>query len=459
MHLISVMPGLWRKPFASDTINTMERHFIIALALALLIPQFPAWAEASSSPKEFPAIPKTEKEESIFAPFPTRIRVGIRKEGIVLTWADGATAVEGYAVYRSEKPIDHDSFSQALKLATLPNTAHEYLDAAAPSTPFYYAVLGLSAEGAVYEVFIPLKNVSIAPVAIASAEPVVETPPPVEPPPAISVESFKDAIRITWTAVREGRRINVYRSTSQIRSLSDLLNASWVAAVDGPDSGLADYPVPGIDYYYALVDDDGLRNGNPILEKGKNTTTEPVSVPVGLYRVGLPSVPAASRSLPLPYLALTKSVEAGGADIPGGFSIPTPAQLQPDTEKALKAILTHGTPRPDAAGKLMIFPRDTEGAASGGEEYTLHLIVSERLAKQDWTGAADELARYLSLNRSPAVAARAHFYRGEALAFSGLYRDSFFEFLQAQDSYYVESNRWIDWLLDKLPEHDGEGPR
>ena len=47
----------------------------------------------------------------------------------------------------------------------------------------------------------------------------------------------------------------------------------------------------------------------------------------------------------------------------------------------------------------------------------------------------DQLRNYLSLNRSPKAAARAHFYLGEALAFMGSARDAFFEFLSARDSY------------------------
>lgn len=453
------------KPLLIRYYRIMERHFIAALVLALTLPLLPAWAQAPAEPKDPLLLPTAEEEESVFAPFPTRIRVGTHEDGIVLTWEDGADGVEGYAVYRSEKPIDRGSFPHAERVATLPKTAREYRDAPTEPTPFYYAVLGLTAEGAAYEVFIPLKNVTLAPVAYTSAKPsepakpAEKVAPKIEVPLAVSAESFKDGIRISWTGAREGRRINVYRSVSAIRSLTDLLNASWVAAVTGPADGLTDYPVPGIDYYYALVDDEELRDGDPVLEKGKNATTEPVSIPAGLYRVGLPQIPAASRSLPLPFLSLTREVGAGGGDLPRGFSVPSPRPLQPDTEKVLASILAYGTPKADVSRELTIFPGDHDGSASGGEEYTLRLIVSQRLAARDWAGASDELARYLSLNRSPAVAARAHFYRGQALAFSGSYRDAFFEFLLAQDTYYAESNNWIDWLLDRLPsEKEGGRP-
>jgi TolA-binding protein len=76
--------------------------------------------------------------------------------------------------------------------------------------------------------------------------------------------------------------------------------------------------------------------------------------------------------------------------------------------------------------------------------------VSDRIAAKDWVGAADQLRKYLSLNRGPKAAARARFYLGEALAFTGSGRDSFFEFLSARDFYPLETKPWIDYILSTL---------
>ena len=242
----------------------------------------------------------------------------------------------------------------------------------------------------------------------------------------------------------------LYRSPTPIRSLSDLLTASWVASVEETPEGILDFPVPGIEYYYALVDDEGLRSGSPDLVVGRNVTSESALVPAGRYRIGLPEIPYASRSLPLPYLALTRGIGPDSRTLPESLPVPSPSTLKPETQKALSGLLQNGRLPAASPPELMILSEDLETSAVGGEEYTLRTIVRDRLTKKDWTGASDELARYLSLNRSPSAAGRARFYRGQALAYSGQYREAFFDFLLAQDVLYRPSDTWIDWLLDQM---------
>jgi len=433
----------------------MVRRLFPALALILALASRGLSAQAVPSPKESAALPSVGAGASIFAPFPLRIRVGTRDDGILVTWAEASDPAGGYSVFRSASPIDRVSFPDAVRLADLPPERLEYLDVPGDNRGYFYAVLGRTSQGGLYQVFIPLKNVSIAPVAYeppAASKPVPEPVKPArEAPPTVRALSERDGIRILWEPVREGKRVVLYRSPSPIRSLSDLLSASWVASAAESKDGLLDFPVPGIGYYYALVDDEGLRSGSPELVIGRNVTTESMAVPAGRYRVGLPEIPYASRSLPLPYLALTRGVESGAAALPGGLPVPPPSPLKPETRKAVSRLLRNSRELLSSPPGLAILPEDLEASAAGGEEYTLRTIVRDRLAKQDWKGASDELARYLSLNRSPEAAARARFYRGQALAFSGQYREAFFEFLLAQDRHYRESNLWIDWLLDRMP--------
>ena len=440
------------KPLSIRYYCIMVRRCIPSLLFLAILSSLALAAQTVPAPRESAALPVISPEESIFAPFPLRIRVGTKDAGIFVTWAEAADPVGGYSVYRSEEPIDRKSFPRATRLVELPPGSREYLDTSGDGKGYFYAVMGRTQEGGVYEVFIPLKNVSIAPVAyVPPAAAVPAAPKTPEPPPVIRAESVSGGIRIAWNPVREGRRVVLYRSPSPIRSLSDLLTASWVASSAESADGLTDYPVPGIGYYYALVDDEGLRSGIPELVSGRNVTTESVSVPPGLYRVGLPEIPYASRSLPLPFLSLTRGVESGAQALPVALPIPPPASLKPETEKSIAHMLRGAKERPVSLPELTILSEDLDTSSAGGEEYTLRTIVRDRLVKRDWSRASDELARYLSLNRGPAAAARARYYRGEALAFSGQYREAFFEFLLAQDRHYQEANIWIDWLLDRMP--------
>ena len=158
-----------------------------------------------------------------------------------------------------------------------------------------------------------------------------------------------------------------------------------------------------------------------------NSLTTSVEVPAGAVSSGL-SAPPPSRTPPLPYFLL----EEGdfGDDSMAEYDGLVPARpVSPETEKAISSLLAL-TP---AIKPLMPPPRNlTEetAAPSGGEDYALSLIVSDRITAKDWPAAVDQLRDYLSLNRSPKAAARAHYYLGEALTYMGLAREAFFEFLR-----------------------------
>jgi len=102
-----------------------------------------------------------------------------------------------------------------------------------------------------------------------------------------------------------------------------------------------------------------------------------------------------------------------------------------------------------ARPQITIFPGDLH-SSGGGEEYALKSIVGNYLAKGDYAEAARQFNLYLSLPRSPLNTVRARFYKGQALAMAGSYREAFFDMLQAQDAYYLEASAWIDYILDEL---------
>jgi hypothetical protein len=150
--------------------------------------------------------------------------------------------------------------------------------------------------------------------------------------------------------------------------------------------------------------------------------------------------------MPLPLISLYAAVPS----LIGSGDISLPAQLGPEAAKSIAGIQT--LPRQDSAAPL-ILPRacsqDLESPA-GGEEYTLRSIVQGPFVKQDWKTSRDELLRFLSLPRSSASEARSRFYLGQAYYFSGLYRESLFEFLLVEAQYPQESVEWIQAVLARL---------
>jgi len=396
-------------------------------------------------------------EGSVFAPYPSRIRVGVRGREIVLTWEDSPDIVAGYAVYRHADFPDAVNFGEALLLGYSDTGSQEFVYAPGDEKPYYYFVLGRVAEGesaaeaTEYRLFIPLRNVPIEPVAVSAraAAPAAAKP---EARPGLSgilARTDGDAVVVSVDARGDVGRLIVYRGTSPILSSDRLLDAALAAIVE-PDSGpYRDYPVPGVDYYYAVVPERDLAGGKVSLEPGVNATAAPVSIAAGAFRVGLPSSGVASRSMPLPYLVLTRGFEDAK---PVGIEHPTPRTrtLSAETEQAIATLASAvGSTTKADRPPITIFPEDLQ-SGGGGEEYALRSIVSGYLSKGSYAEASRQFTLYLSLPRSAKNAGRARFYRGQAQAMTGSYREAFFDLLQAQGDYYLESSAWIDYILEEL---------
>ncbi len=404
-----------------------------------------------------------EDPEKVFAPYPSRIRVGVKGREVVISWVDSQDVKSGYAVYRHNSFPDQNNFQEAVFLGFAENGSAGFTYTPEDEKAYFYSVLGRIPENEItgpekeYRLFIPLRNVSMDAVSIVPQD--TSAPPPAPAPipkPArdkllsgILVRVDKDAITISIDAAEGTGSLIVYRGTSPITATSMLLDAALAAIIEQGSGPYRDFPVPGIDYYYAIIPELDLAGGQISLIPGVNTTVEPVSIAAGAYRVGLPSVSATSRSMPLPYLVLTRGFQdakpVGADDV-----TPVARTLSAETEKAIANFdRSYGSRIRLNRPQITIFPGDLQ-SSGGGEEYALKSIVGNYLAKGDYAEAARQFNLYLSLPRSPANAMRARFYKGQAQAMAGSYREAFFDMLQAQDSYYLEASAWIDYILDEL---------
>ncbi|MBN2873770.1 MAG: hypothetical protein JXM71_01645 [Spirochaetales bacterium] len=397
----------------------------------------------------------------VFAPYPSRIRVGVRGDEVVITWEDSVDVTAGYAVYRHSAFPDTGNFPDALLIGYADSGDAGLVYKPGDQKPYYYFVLGRIPEDkavdgeAEYRLFIPLRNVVIDAIAVAP-EPVAPASTPSASPAKVTprlsgilARAAGDAIVVSIDASDDMGRLIVYRGTSPLRSPSSLLDAALAAILEPGSGPYKDYPVPGVDYYYAIIPEQDLVSGSVNLEAGVNATVSPVLIRAGSYRVGLPSASATSRSMPLPYLVLTRGFEDAK---PVGVDDPTPRAraLSAETEKAIALLAsTHASATKAPKPPITLFPEDLQ-STGGGEEYALRTIVAGPLSKGNYAEAAREFTLYLSLPRSAANSERARFYRGQAQAMSGAYREAFFDMLQTQDSYYIESSAWIDYILSVL---------
>ncbi|MFH2113305.1 MAG: hypothetical protein ABIJ86_02200 [Spirochaetota bacterium] len=439
----------------ADIIGTMKQinRSLAAMLIAMsCLSTFPGLIHAQA---EVSGQAKAGSEDltdagDVFAPYPSRIRVGVRSNDTLISWVDSPDVTSGYAVYRHAELPDASNFPSAVLIGEVPDGKGLLAFVPPDDRGYYYFVLAKTPEGGVFEVFIPLRNVTLAPVATA-----IRTAIDLKPVPdygtisGIIARNDGDSIMVSFDAEGVSGRFVLYRGTTPIQDSVTLLDAT-VAAVIAPGSPpFRDYPVPGIEYYYAVIQEQALFGGSIQINPGRNATKASVTVPAGSYRIGLPVLSPASRSIPLPYLVLTRGLQ-DAKPVSMEEQAPVARTLLAETEKAIANLQEAvGVPVMISRPAITIFPEDLQ-APGGGEEYTLRLIVGDFLIKGLYAQAAERFTLFLSLPRSTTNAAKARFYRGQALAMSGSFREAFFDMLQAQDHFYMESAVWVDYILYEI---------
>ncbi|MGO8692519.1 MAG: hypothetical protein ACLQMF_02500 [Rectinemataceae bacterium] len=397
--------------------------------------------------------------EAVFAPFPSHISAEPLAGGIKLRWIDSPDVAGSYAIYRSATPVTASNVDSATRLATVARGTQSYTDRPPDSKPYYYLILALAADGTPYRIVIPARNSTMAAVRAPAPEPSAASAPatvgtPVSTTPLPAIDGLKatakgDAILLSYRPAVAGIRLVVYRGTAPITESADLLDAALIATFKDKNGSFADYPVPGLDYWYAVLGEDNLKAGHIELRQGHDVTSQPIRIAAPSSNEGTVAEGPSPRTRPLPILVLNRAPEEGAAPLPPSVLPPTRVALAPETEKAV-AFLLGSEPESRPSMPVLKILSEELGNPSGGEDYALSLIVSGKLDASDWKGAVDELDKYLSLNRSHAVGARAHFYLGEALANTGAFRDAFFELLTARQDYPAETKPWIDYVLFNL---------
>jgi len=403
------------------------------------------------------AFAQEEATDTVFAPFPSRIQASVKENSIILSWLDSPDLKGNYLLFRSETPIDANSLDAVKRLGTINAGVQTYTDVPPDSKPYYYVVMAVGDEGLPYQIIIPGKNTTTMGVSLPPPKAAVQVPDLLPPsvgsasatPSVSSIEAKAkgDSILVSYKAAPKLRLV-LYRGSAPIVRAADLLDATLVAAFPDKNGVFADYPVPGIDYYYAILGEEDIKAGRINIALDVNSLSSPVQVRAAAVSSGFTETPPASRTPPLPYF-LIENESIGSAAISLDEGLPPARAVSPDTNKAISILLAKAPLLKKAMPGTLILPEDS-AAPAGGEDYALSIIVSDKVSSKDWGGAIDQLRKYLSLNRGPKATARARFYLGEAFASTGQMRDSFFEFISARDFYPIETKPWIDYVLSTL---------
>jgi hypothetical protein len=409
------------------------------LFLAVLIP----WLAA-------PGFLFSQSGDSIFAPFISQLSAEIKNNLVRLSWVDSRDVRGPVYIFRSSQPFRQGPLPENIKPVEVPYRTQSYIDETEGAGTVYYFIAASDELGRRYDIFIPYNNTVSVNISGLPGETFVPAAPEAEPqvrpaePGIFGIEAKVEGekVIISYRLANGNKNTILYRSVQPLRTAADLLRA--VIVQPEVRTPFTDYPVPGIPYYYAAVFEDDLIQGTVEIFPGRNATIQPVEIPAGEDRIGLPGPETSIRSMPLPLISIYKAV-------PGSDSyseIPNPVPLGADAAKAVGDI-QKVSPPPPAPKKPRAFKRDLEPPA-GGEESRLRTIVQGPFIQEDWQTAQTELLSYLSLPRSKLSEARARFYLGQAYYFSGNDREALFEFLMVQSHYPEEANDWIRAVLERI---------
>jgi len=377
-------------------------------------------------------------------PYVTQLKVESRNNLIRLTWVDSPDARGPVYIFRSARPFT-GSIPANIKPVVVRYGEQYYIDDADDMENLYYYVAASDISGQRYDIILPrINSTSLNPVQLE--EPATAAAP--ETPSATketvkgisNLKASQDGERVIITFNRDAQRTNaiLYRSMQPITRSQDLLNAVLVQS--GIDSPFIDspVPVPGLTWYYAVIYENEIASGNMGIKPGVNATVTPVTV------TSEQPMERTLRPIPLPVLTLRNTVPDSHfmTEIPGQMPLSaTSSNILRDTKMPTKAPINLKRPR--------VFSVDLV-APTGGEESALFQIITEYFVTFKWEEARVSLQHYLSLPHSKDIEARARFYFGQTLYYTGKYRESLMEFLSIKPIHTAEANNWIDAVLSAM---------
>lgn len=245
-----------------------------------------------------------------------------------------------------------------------------------------------------------------------------------------------DAVILTWKGSLNSENLLLYRSTSPFLDIKSLSQAVIVSTKFDSTLLFVDYPIPGIPYYYAIIDETSLSHATIKFEAGINTNRVPVEIS-HLYSNVPKQKTTYQRPIPLPWLN------------PQNKQQEKSYKFSETTEDTLKKYTRNVTNKQRRIKKFVILPDDLD-TTFGGEYLLLRNILNSSIKNKEWNKAIQELNDFLKLRRTQDSIARAHFYLGQCYYFQSEPEKALLEFLLAQDTYYDKSQEWIQYTLSNL---------
>lgn len=377
------------------------------------------------------------------ARYVSELTAQVKDNLVKLTWRDAAVPDGGYLVYRAELPFSETAFESAERAGTVERGAGYFIDTIEKPGAYHYAVL-LETEGTVHRVFVPRRNVTAEPVEVRVLSPEEL---------AVRITSISAAVRgdsvvVSFTPSRIDREVVVLRSLAPISAAEDLSNAIDLGAIESAARMYQDFPIPGVTYYYAVLDRGLLESGRPAVSPGDNATASGVSLPAPELRPEPDRAESGDlRGAPLPTLSLSEGLSGHGGQAVHDAPAPSlTAALSPRTARSESALLSRiDRVWTEPAVEPEIFTEDITPGTSA-EERSLSEIISFALMRRDFETAELLFTNFLSVRRSQEIERRARFYLGQSLFFQGKYDQAVMTLLPIRETF-LPAGRWLDRAL------------
>ncbi len=415
---------------------------------AVLASAAPAAAQ-QAAPAPQPAASRNSGDSPTL--FVTRLRAEPVGYQVKLTWVDSPDLKGTCVVYRSGEEITSQTLARATVIGSVDTGVGFYIDTPPDRSGWYYAVLIRETSGVLHSLLVQFRNKTSAPVAAQTSAPEEQLAAVITGIRAAPTEPG-DVIEVSFAASNPSRDLLLFWGPNAFSRSEDLLKATRTTPMDPGTTRYALAVLPGVDYWFAVLDAGLFKLGQAPLVKGANATAYPVQLPVTASH-GLPGIAtASSRGIPLPSLTIDRGVQTGQqipqTNIP---DLPAPRAISDATKKSIAALQQLLTPSAPKALHPEVLPSDAT-PTPGGELARLLEIVQGPFLGGDLPTARDKLTDFLSLPRKPELNARARFYLGQIDYFQGNARDALLEFLTAQDFYYEECATWIHACYASLEE-------
>jgi len=352
---------------------------------------------------------ENSQETEYFAPSVSHLEGEIRNNLIRLSWIDAPDVRGPVYIYRSQIP-----FSALLELPDPIEIAYGtgyYLYEVESPGIFHYFIAASDLSGRRYILYIPNTNIvsiTVQPENVPGylddflsmpsdqAEIHANEEITVSHIMRTGIEEIharieESRVLISFSGADISKNLILYRSLSPIRQPEDLLSAMIVR--QRVRSPVIDSPLPGINYYYALVYEEDINSGLLAIRPGYNATEAVLVPPVhfGLRNIPLPGITSSAPGHP----AESEILDPEIAEIAASLE-------QQHEENSMSGSSVHPS-RQFFQIEAVIF---TEDLVIGGigEEYQLRNIVQGYFLLEEWDRAEEEFRRFLEFWSSPVPA-------------------------------------------------------